>query len=57
MVLKAYAEKYGITDMDWNLLTGDTEKIYELANVGFNILLPLLRMYQEDLNIPVFLRL
>lgn len=37
MVLKAYAEKYGITDMDWNLLTGDSEKIYELANVGFNI--------------------
>lgn len=37
IVLKAYAEKYGITDMDWNLLTGDSEKIYELANVGFNI--------------------
>ncbi len=37
MVLKAYAAKYGITDMDWNLLTGEQEKIFELANVGFNI--------------------
>lgn len=37
LVLKEYAEKYGITDLDWNLLTGDSEKIFELANVGFNI--------------------
>jgi protein SCO1/2 len=36
-VLKDYAEKYGITDMDWHLLTGDSEVIYELANSGFNI--------------------
>ena len=36
-VLKAYAETYGITDMDWHLLTGDAEHIYELANAGFNI--------------------
>lgn len=36
-VLKAYAESYGITDMDWHLLTGDPEQIYELANSGFNI--------------------
>ena len=36
-VLKEYAEEYGITDMDWNLMTGDKEKIYELANAGFNI--------------------
>lgn len=36
-VLKAYAEKYGITDMDWHLLTGNREEIYDLANVGFNI--------------------
>ena len=27
----------GITDLDWNLLTGDREEIYELANAGFNI--------------------
>ncbi|MEH6682462.1 MAG: SCO family protein [Sediminicola sp.] len=36
-VLKEYAEKYGITNMDWHLLTGDPEKIYDLANNGFNI--------------------
>lgn len=36
-VLKAYAERYGITDMDWHLLTGERESIYELANAGFNI--------------------
>lgn len=36
-VLKAYAERYGITDMDWHLLTGESEDIYELANAGFNI--------------------
>ena len=36
-VLTAYADKYGIVDPDWHLLTGNREKIYELANVGFNI--------------------
>ncbi len=36
-VLKEYAEKYGITDLDWHLMTGDTEKIFDLANSGFNI--------------------
>lgn len=36
-VLKEYAERYGITDLDWNLMTGDQEKIFELANSGFNI--------------------
>jgi protein SCO1/2 len=36
-VLKEYAEQHGITDLDWHLLTGDKEKIYELANAGFNI--------------------
>ncbi len=36
-VLKKYAETYGITDMDWHLLTGDPEAIYDLANAGFNI--------------------
>lgn len=36
-VLKEYAEKYGITDMDWHLLTGDSQEILDLANVGFNI--------------------
>lgn len=36
-VLKEYAERYGITDLDWHLMTGDQDKIYELANSGFNI--------------------
>jgi protein SCO1/2 len=36
-VLKAYAGKYGITNPNWNLLTGDENEIYKLANVGFNI--------------------
>ncbi|NAS13790.1 SCO family protein [Poritiphilus flavus] len=36
-VLKEYAEEYGITDMDWHLMTGPRDSIYELANVGFNI--------------------
>lgn len=36
-VLKEYAERYGITDLDWHLMTGDQAKIYELANAGFNI--------------------
>ena len=36
-VLKTYAEKYGITDLDWHLMTGDQKKIYKLANEGFNI--------------------
>lgn len=36
-VLKAYAEKNGITHLDWHLMTGDREKIYQLANDGFNI--------------------
>ncbi len=36
-VLKAYAEEKGITDLDWHLMTGNQDKIYELANNGFNI--------------------
>ena len=36
-VLKEYAEKYGVADLDWHLLTGDREQIYALANAGFNI--------------------
>ena len=36
-VLKKYAEKYGITNMDWHLMTGNKEKVYDLANSGFNI--------------------
>ena len=36
-VLTEYAEKYGITDKDWHLMTGDHDKIYELAQQGFYI--------------------
>ncbi len=36
-VLKEYAESYGISDMDWHLLTGDRQEILDMANIGFNI--------------------
>jgi len=36
-VLKKYAEKYKITSSNWHLMTGDKDKIYELANTGFNL--------------------
>ncbi|MBQ0769817.1 MAG: SCO family protein [Bizionia sp.] len=36
-ILKEYAERYGITNPNWNLLTGAEEDIYSLANNGFNI--------------------
>lgn len=36
-VLAKYAESYGIDHPHWNLMTGDREKIYELANKGFGL--------------------
>lgn len=36
-VLKAYADKYGVTNPNWNLMTGDQIEIYKLANEGFNL--------------------
>lgn len=36
-VLKEYANEYNITNPNWNLLTGDKEAIYKLANSGFNL--------------------
>ncbi|MCF8274131.1 MAG: SCO family protein [Flavobacteriaceae bacterium] len=36
-VLKAYANNYGVTNPNWNLMTGDQETIYKLANEGFNL--------------------
>ncbi|WP_318309541.1 SCO family protein [Flagellimonas crocea] len=36
-VLAQYAKKYGITDKDWHLMTGEQEKIYQLAHEGFYI--------------------
>ena len=36
-VLSDYAEKYGINHPNWNLLTGDREEIYHLANKEFGV--------------------
>ncbi|WP_300439226.1 SCO family protein [Christiangramia sp.] len=36
-VLAEYAENYGIDHPHWNLMTGDRQKIYELANKGFGL--------------------
>jgi len=36
-VLKAYADNYGITNPNWNLMTGAYNDISNLANIGFNI--------------------
>ena len=36
-VLKAYAQDYNVTHKHWHMLTGAKEKIYELANKGFNL--------------------
>lgn len=36
-VLAGYAEKYGINHPHWNLMTGEKEKIYQLANKGFGL--------------------
>ena len=34
-VLKSYLENYGTLNSNWNLLTGDRERIYEIAREGF----------------------
>lgn len=36
-VLKEYASRYGVTNPNWNLMTGEENTIYNLANIGFNI--------------------
>ena len=36
-VLKEYAANKGITKPQWHLLTGEKEKIFKLANEGFNM--------------------
>lgn len=36
-VLKEYAQSKGITKPQWHLLTGEKEKIFKLANEGFNL--------------------
>lgn len=45
-VLKNYAESYGITNPNWHLMTGDQDKIYDLANSGF----PLYVAKNEDIE-------
>ncbi len=38
IVLKKYAEEYGVTSLNWHMLTNeDHEKVYELSNNGLNI--------------------
>ncbi|MCL5245749.1 SCO family protein [Cellulophaga sp. 20_2_10] len=44
--LKTYSEANGITNLDWHLMTGDRDEIYELANKGFNI------FAQENSSVP-----
>ena len=36
-VLRLYAQNNGITNPNWNLMTGDRNEIYKLANDGFNL--------------------
>ncbi len=36
-VLKEYAQKHAISNPNWHFLTGDKQKIYDLANKGFNL--------------------
>ncbi len=36
-VLKDYAENNGVTNPNWNFMTGDKDEIYNLANAGFNL--------------------
>ena len=36
-VLRLYAQDNGISNPNWNLMTGDRNEIYKLANDGFNL--------------------
>tara|TARA_B000000477_G_scaffold108123_1_gene100237 strand:- start:2987 stop:3724 length:738 start_codon:yes stop_codon:yes gene_type:complete len=36
-VLRLYAQDNGITNSNWNLMTGERNEIYKLANDGFNL--------------------
>ena len=36
-VLKAYAERYGVSHPNWHFLTGDKNDILKLSNEGFNL--------------------
>lgn len=35
--LKKYAEDYGVTSLNWHFLTGDRDRVFEIANKGLNI--------------------
>lgn len=37
VILKKYAKDHGATLKNWHFLTGDQDKIYELANTGFTL--------------------
>lgn len=37
MVLKKYAEDYGVTSLNWHFLTGDRQVLHKMANKGLNI--------------------
>lgn len=37
MVLKEYAEQYGVSSLNWHMLTGNIDSIYALSNKGLNI--------------------
>ncbi|MDN3596286.1 SCO family protein [Zunongwangia endophytica] len=34
-VLAEYADRYGVSNPNWHLMTGDRDEIYQLANAGF----------------------
>ena len=36
-ILSKYAKDNGIENPNWNLMTGEADEIYELANDGFNL--------------------
>ncbi|HEY9168941.1 MAG TPA: SCO family protein [Lutibacter sp.] len=36
-ILKEYAKVHGATSKNWNFLTGEQDKIYDLANTGFTL--------------------
>ena len=37
MVLKQYAQDYGVSSLNWHMLTGNKDSIYQLSNKGLNI--------------------
>ena len=56
-VLKDYAENNGVTNPNWNFMTGDKEAIYNLANSGFNLYAARLKVLLGGLSTPEILHL